>query len=31
MEYIVDESGYLVDQNGFPIIDDNGKAIKLND
>lgn len=31
MEYFVDEQGFLVDQKGFPILDDQGKAIKLNE
>lgn len=31
MEYFVDEQGFLVDQKGFPILDDQGKAIKLTE
>ena len=29
-EVIIDDKGFLMDQNNFPILDDNGNVIKLN-
>ncbi len=31
MEYVVDENGVLCDQNGFPLVDDNGQVVKLSE
>ena len=31
VEFNVDENGILIDQNGQPILDDNGQVIKLNE
>lgn len=31
VEYFVNDDGFLVDGKGFPILDDQGKAIKLTE